>query len=72
MEGAHYHTYLERVYPGSKWTADPINGGYINTTIRVTKTAGNADADSVILKHAKPTFGEGDRMRQFSLRRQVS
>lgn len=67
-----YQSYLESVFPGTTWEIDPINGGYINTTIRVVKASGIADADTFILKHARPTFGEGNRVRQFSLKRQVS
>ena len=63
-----YHAYLEGVYPGSKWAVNPISGGYINKTIRVTKFSGKSDADSLILKHARPTFGEGDEFAASRLR----
>ncbi|KAJ6784130.1 hypothetical protein PWT90_07280 [Aphanocladium album] len=65
-----YHRYLERSYPGSTWTVDSIDSGCINNTIRVTETAGKAEAESFILKHARPFFGKPGRERKFSLKRQ--
>lgn len=66
-----YHPYLERVYPGSSWSIDPITGGDVNKTIRVRKVSGDAEVDGLILKHAKSYFVEEGRRWPFSLKRQV-
>lgn len=66
-----YHGYLKSIFPGTSWAIQDINGGFVNTTLRVVKTDGVASASSFILKHARPSFGEPGFIQKFSLRRQV-
>ncbi len=67
-----YHEYLESVFPATSWRSQDINGGCVNTTLRVVKTSGTATAESFILKHARPSFGEPGYIQEFSLKRQAS
>lgn len=67
-----YHNYLQKIFPGTTWRIEKINGGFVNITVRAVKTSGHATAESFILKHARSQFGEPGEMQDFSLQRQAS
>lgn len=63
-----YVRFLRTLFSGTDWALDPSSQGGINTTLRLTETTGTGPYRSLILKHARPTFGRG---RKLSIKRQV-
>lgn len=71
MDRPNYARYLESVYQDTRWEVARVPHGSINATLRVTKTAGHAGPQSLILKHASAFFEDEGQLQPFSLNRQV-
>ncbi|KAL0938035.1 uncharacterized protein CTRU02_207766 [Colletotrichum truncatum] len=66
-----FEDYLKKLYSGSSFEITVLSGGLVNNTVRASKTSGDAEHESLILKYAPPyVASEGPEM-PFSQKRQV-
>ncbi|KAH7147074.1 kinase-like domain-containing protein [Dactylonectria estremocensis] len=70
MNQANYSKYLASVFPGTAWTVERLSGGLVNTTLRATRTSGECEHVSLIVKHARPYIEVAGPEWGFSLKRQ--